>query len=98
LKHAQGTTTLEDFQYQFNAANNITQMTDGAGAHNYGYDVVNRITSATHPSTTNESYSFDDVGNRTSSQQGSSYGYQAYNRLVSANSNSYSYDTNGNMI
>ncbi len=98
LKHAQGATTLEDFQYQFSTANNITQMSDGAGAHNYGYDVLNRITSATHPSMTNESYSFDDVGNRTSSQQGSSYSYQPFNQLVSANSNSYSYDTNGNMI
>src|SRR5206468_211712 len=67
LKYAQGTTTLKDFQYQFNAVNNITQLTDGAGGHNYTYDALNRLTAATHPSQTNESYTFDDVGNRTAS-------------------------------
>lgn len=62
-------------------------MTDGAGAHNYTYDSLDRLTAATHPNLTNESYTFDDVGNRTASQQGSSYSYQPFNRLVAANGN-----------
>jgi len=98
LKYVKGTTTLEDFQYQFNDVNSITQLTDGAGGHNYTYDTLNRLTAATHPSQTNESYTFDDVGNRTASHQGSSYSYQTFNRLVAANSNDYGYDTNGNLI
>jgi RHS repeat-associated protein len=98
LTHAKDANTVADFQYQFNAVNNITQMTDGAGAHNYSYDPLDRLTAATHPDQTNESYTFDDVGNRTASHQGSSYSYQPYNRLVSANSNSYGYDSNGNLI
>jgi len=97
LKYVQGTTTLADYQYQLNAVGNITQMTDGAGAHNYAYNSLDRLTAATHPSQTNETYAFDDVGNRTASHQGSSYSYQAFNRLVTANSNSYSYDSNGNV-
>ena len=40
---------------------------------------------------------FDDVGNRPASHQGSSYTYQAFNRLVTANSDTYAYDANGNL-
>jgi RHS repeat-associated protein len=98
LTHAKGANTLADFQYQFNGVSSITQMTDGAGAHNYTYDSRDRLTAATHPNQTNEGYTYDDVGNRTASHQGSSYSYQAFNRLVTANSNTYTYDTNGNLI
>jgi RHS repeat-associated protein len=97
LTHAKGANTLADFQYHFNAVNNITQMTDEAGAHNYSYDPLDRLTAATHLSQTNESYTYDDVGNRTASQQGSSYTYQTFNRLVAANGASYGYDANGNL-
>jgi RHS repeat-associated protein len=97
LTHAKGANTLADFQYQFNAVNNITQMSDGAGTHNYSYDPLDRLTAATHLSQTNESYTYDDVGNRTASQQGSSYTYQTFNRLVAANGASYGYDANGNL-
>jgi len=99
LKHDKGANTLADFQYQFNTVNNITQMTDGAGAHNYSYDPLYRLTGATHPAgQTNESYTYDDVGNRTASSQGPSYSYQAFNRLVAANGASFGYDTNGNQV
>jgi RHS repeat-associated protein len=98
LTHAKGANTLADFQYQFNALNNITEMTDSAGANNYTYDPLDRLTAATHPNQTNESYTFDDVGNRTASHQGSSYSYQAFNRLVTANSNTYGYNANGNLV
>src|SRR5437762_10702010 len=72
-------------------------MTDDAGAHNYTYDSLDRLTAATHPNQTNESYTYDDVGNRTASHQGSSYTYQPFNRLVGANGSSFGYDTNGNL-
>ncbi len=98
LTHAKAGTTLADFQYQFNAVNNIIQMIDDAGAHNYTYDSLDRLTAATHPNQANESYTYDDVGNRIASHQGSSYSYQPFNRLVTANSNSYAYDANGNLI
>jgi len=99
LTHTKGANTLADFQYQFNAVNNITQMTDGAGTHNYTYDSLDRLTGATHPvSQINESYTYDDVGNRTASHQGASYSYQAFNRLVSANGTSFGYDSNGSQI
>jgi RHS repeat-associated protein len=97
LTHSKAGNTLADFQYQFNTVGNITQLTDGAGAHNYAYDSLDRLTAATHPSQTDESYTYDDVGNRTASHQGSSYTYQTFNRVVNANGNSYGYDMNGNL-
>jgi RHS repeat-associated protein len=98
LTHAKGANTLLDLQYQFNDVNNITQMIDNAGTHNYSYDPIDRLTAATHPNQPNESYTYDDVGNRVASHQGSSYTYQAFNRLVSANGTTFGYDTNGNQI
>jgi RHS repeat-associated protein len=98
LTHAKSPNTLLDLQYQFNAVNNITQMIDNAGTHNYSYDSLDRLTAATHPTQPNESYSFDAVGNRTASHQGSNYTYQPFNRLISANGTSFGYDANGNQI
>jgi RHS repeat-associated protein len=98
LTHSKGAVTLADFQYQFNAANNITQVIDSGGTHTYGYDSLDRLTSATHPNQPNESYSYDDVSNRTTSHQGSSYTYSAFNRLVAANGSSFAYDANGNLM
>jgi len=72
-------------------------LSDGAGTHNYTYDTRDRLTAATHPNQTNESYAFDDVGNRTASHRGSSYSYQGFNRPFTANSNTYAYDANGNL-
>ena len=56
------------------------QMTDGAGTHYY-YDSLDRLTVATYPYQTNETYSFDDVCNRTASHHGSSYTYDSKRRL-----------------
>jgi RHS repeat-associated protein len=98
LTHAKGANTLADFQYQFNTVNDITQLIDSAGTHNYSYDQLDRLTAATHPNQINESYTYDDVGNRTASHQGSSYTYQPFNQLVAANGASFSYDANGNLI
>lgn len=97
LTHAKGATTIADFEYQFNSASNISQVIDGAGTHTYGYDALDRLTAATHPDQPNESYTYDDVGNRTASHQGSSYTYQPFNRLTAANGTSYGYDANGNL-
>jgi YD repeat-containing protein len=43
-------------------------MTDLAGAHNYTYDNIYQLTQATHPSMSNEQFSYDGVGNRQTSE------------------------------
>ncbi len=44
-------------------------MTNGDGAHNYTYDTLNRLVEALNPLPSNpqESYVYDPVGNRTTS-------------------------------
>jgi RHS repeat-associated protein len=98
LKDAKGNSGITDNQYSYSSANNITQNTDQSGTHAYGYDVINRLISATYPGTPNESYAYDGVGNRTTSHKSPAYGYQPFNRLVSTNNATYLYNNNGNMI
>jgi len=100
LKHAKDTTTLFDYQYTHNTAQQITAITEPSKTRTFGYDNAYRLTSATSIiSGQNESYTFDDVGNRTSSHLSSVYGYQqgSFNRLASTQQASYSFDNNGNL-
>jgi RHS repeat-associated protein len=71
------------------------------GTHSYGYDNLNRLTSAVHPSTSslpvlNETFSYDAVGNRLSDAVIAGYSYNAANELTSNSSFTYVYDNNGN--
>ncbi|MGB7766884.1 MAG: hypothetical protein WBL33_17825 [Candidatus Acidiferrales bacterium] len=50
----------------------------------------------TQGNNTNESYSFDPVGNRLSSLSTASYNYNTSNELTSTSTTSYTYDNNGN--
>jgi len=97
LTHAAVVSALADYQYQQNTAGQITQIAEATGTHNFAYDAANRLTSATHPSQQAESYGYDGVGNRTASQQSSTYSYQPFNKLASTSTASYSYDNNGNL-
>ena len=75
----------------------LSQNIDQSGTHGYGYDARDRLTSATYTGTPAESYAYDVVGNRTSSQRSSSYSYQPFNRLTATTAATYLYDNNGNM-
>jgi RHS repeat-associated protein len=101
LSDAQGSkknvVTVADNNYTYNNASQIVQNVDLAGTHTYGYDALDRLTSASYPLTGNESYAFDSTGNRTSSQRSSNYSYQQFNRLMSTDSASFLYDNNGNL-
>jgi RHS repeat-associated protein len=98
LKDAKGNTVIADNQYSYNSASDITQNIDQSGTHGYGYDTIDRLTSATYTGTPDETYAYDGVGNRTSSHKSATYGYQPNNRLVSTSTASYIYNNNGNMI
>jgi RHS repeat-associated protein len=99
-----GTTgTLFDRQYTYNSANQIETITEPANTRTFGYDLADRLKTVTASNNQNESYTFDDVGNRTASHRASSYTYQQnqYNRLETAVTPSqtlkYGYDANGSM-
>jgi RHS repeat-associated protein len=95
---AKSKAVIADNNYTYNDANQIIQNIDQSSAHAYVYDVLDRLTSASYPATGNESYAYDAVGNRTSSQRSSSYVYQPFNRLTNTDTAGYLYDNNGNLI
>lgn len=99
LLDVKGVATIADHQYQYNTASQITQIAEPGNTRSYGYDTVDRLTSATYtnPLQASESYAYDSAGNRTSSQLSASYSYQPFNRLTNTNTASYVYDTNGNL-
>ena len=101
-----GTINLsEDFIYDKNG--NITQFTDLAGGprnKTFGYDALNRLTSATAASLWGtETYTYDPLNNirsRVSGSQTTTYTYDSQNRLsglTGAGAASFGYDTRGNV-
>jgi RHS repeat-associated protein len=97
LKDAKNNTVIANNQYSYNTANQIIQNIDQSGTHTYGYDALDRLTAAIYTGTSTESYAYDVVGNRTSSQRSPTYDYQSFNRLTATGTASYVYDSNGNM-
>jgi RHS repeat-associated protein len=97
LKDVSSTATLFDRQMTYNAANQINQIAEPIQIRNFAYDNVDRLTAMTN-GTSNESYAFDGIGNRTSSHKSASYGYQPFNKVVSTATANYNYDANGNMV
>lgn len=89
-------TTVFNRQYSYNPANQISRITQPTGVKNFVYDVLDRLTGVT--GSNSETYAYDAVGNRTSSQLSSSYSYQPFNRLTNTATASYGYDSNGNLI
>ena len=98
LKDALTSATLFDRQYSYNSANQISQIAEPTGTKTFGYDNVDRLTSATDAVFGNESYAFDAVGNRTSSHRSANYAYQPFNRMTATAVTSMMYDSNGNMV
>jgi YD repeat-containing protein len=82
-------------QYSYNAANQISEITNKRPWRTFGYDALDRLTWMI-ASAGNESYAYDAVGNRTASHLSTTYSYQPFNRLTSAQTGTYIYDANGN--
>ena len=101
-------TTLQNLTYSYDNGGNVLGITNPLGGNeSYGYDALDRLSSATAPYGSLTS-TFDQIGNITSitsSTQGtvtytypSSGGSSVRPHAVSTvGSNSYSYDNNGNM-
>jgi RHS repeat-associated protein len=96
LKDAKKNTVITANQYSYNSASEMVQNIDQSGTHAYGYDLLDRLTSATYTGTAPEAYAYDGPGNRTSSHRSASYSYQPFNRLTGTVAAGYLYDNNGN--
>jgi RHS repeat-associated protein len=93
-----------DVGYTYDAGDNRTEMTDGAGTIDYTYDNLDRLTSTTRGGDT-FSYAYDAANNVTSRTYPGSYTttyvYDGDNRMTSATRGSattaYEYDAAGNL-
>jgi RHS repeat-associated protein len=101
LSNANSSATLSAFAYSLDPVGKPTEV-DQTGATSstttYGYDTLNRLTSATVGGATT-SWTYDGVGNRltqTTPSGTTNYTYNTDDELTAAGTTSYSYDANGN--
>ncbi len=87
-------TQINQAAYAYNGVGNRTSLTDRRGSQAFGYDNLDRLTSASHPLLgTAQSFAYDPVGNRTATGNVTNAG----NQLTADATHSYQYDDNGNL-
>jgi RHS repeat-associated protein len=91
-----GSTTIASVTYGLDANGNRKQRVDDYGTSNYGFDALYRLTSVDYPSGTDDTFTYDAVGNRLT-RNSSNYTYDAADRLTAVGSTNYGYDDNGNL-
>ena len=94
LTHSQGSTVIADYDWRYDAINRISQFNSADGSSDYSYNDRDELTGADHSDTGDESYTYDENGNRTNP------GYQTgqNNQLQSDGTYDYTYDGEGNLI
>lgn len=99
LDHKLGVNSVARFEYGYDRNGMRTSMRDLDGLHEYGYDTLYQIVSATHPTVSNplEQFQYDAAGNRLTDAYRSAYQYNELNQLVEDDSCVYEYDADGNM-
>ncbi|MFO0905215.1 MAG: RHS repeat-associated core domain-containing protein [Pirellulales bacterium] len=94
--------TILNFEtLQYDAAGRLLRLANVDGAVDYGYDLLSQLTSAGYSDDVrgDESYSYDQNGNRTnSSRHGDGYVTGPNNQLLSDGEFNYTYDGEGNLI
>jgi len=93
----------EKHRFSYDKVSNVKEIGNNQGVHNFDYDGINRLTSASHPAPTGlpaqETFAYDAAGNREDSSNSTAYDYDANNRILkSPNVGSYVYDDSGNLI
>ena len=87
-------TQINKADYLYNPVGNRTSLTDRRGSQAFGYDTLDRLTSASHPLlATPQAFAYDAVGNRTTGGSVVNVG----NQLTADINFGYQYDDNGNL-
>jgi len=88
-------TPINKAEYLYNGVGNRTSLTDRRGTQTFGYDALDRLTSASHPLLLDpQAFAYDPVGNRTTGGAVVNVG----NQLTADSNFGYQYDDNGNLI
>ncbi|MEE3718769.1 hypothetical protein V2H45_18665 [Tumidithrix elongata RA019] len=83
---------ISSYTQAYDAKSRITGVTSGDGSSNFTYDNTDQLTGADYSFQTDESYTYDDNGNRTNA----GYVTGVNNRLLEDNKYRYEYDLVGN--
>lgn len=94
-----GSGTTFEAAWSHDNSGRISQMTAPDGAHQYSYDTAGRLITAAHPTVDNpdESYTYDNAGNRRVAGLEAQFVYDAANRLTEDPTYLYTYDDAGNL-
>ena len=89
---------LMDLTYSYDASGSVLSICNGSSTETYTYDLVDRLNGTVGPWGTIQ-YVYDEVGNRAWKTEGSaiSYTYSNMNEVLTAGSDVYTWDLNGNM-
>lgn len=92
---------IAQFAYTYDDVHNVDTQTDAYGVHDFGYDGLNRLTSAVRPGGAglpNESYTYDQVGNREDPGNPALYAYDSNNRVTASPGLTYTFDDDGSIL
>jgi RHS repeat-associated protein len=93
MDHKQGATTLAGYDYTYDVGSRITSINSFLdGLSTYTYDNTDQLKTADHTGQTDESYSYDENGNRTMT----GYVVGNNNRTTNDGTYTYEYDDEGN--
>ncbi len=75
-------------------------VVDGSGTYSYGYDAISQLADVNYPTAASTAYTYDELGNRTDVNEGSSVSYVSnnLNQYSTVGGVNYSYDDNGNLV
>ena len=93
-----GDSVISDYNYTYDNSTNRISMTTSSGASNYSYDSIYQLLQATYSSASSETYTYDAVHNRITSEEHGNWSYDNNNRLTGFNGTTFTHDANGNML
>jgi RHS repeat-associated protein/uncharacterized repeat protein (TIGR01451 family) len=104
VQHASAGGPIDRFDYTLDPVGNPLSVSSAAGTDSYGYDSLNRVTAAAHPTGTTEAFQYDPAGNitvQTRNGAATSFGYDAAGQMTNAasaaGSDAFTYDADGNL-
>ncbi|MFV2043853.1 MAG: DUF6531 domain-containing protein [Anaerolineales bacterium] len=101
IVHANAGGIFASYSYTYDPVGNRLSEVSVAGTTSYSYDTLHRLTGVTYPDGETVTYTYDPMGNRTllsSDVSGdAAYTYDAGDRLLTAGSEIFTWDANGNM-
>ena len=90
---------ISEFTYEYDFAGRVTRQAGNGDTADFTYDLLGQLVAADRTTLPDESYAYDQNGNRTSSHiHGTDYQTGLDNRVLTDGLFNYTYDSEGNLI